>query len=224
MLVQRFLSTICVAIIVLLASVGVRAGSTFEEYEGRTVTAVEVVFEGSPADTAAEAEFISIIRIVPNTQFSAVTVRESLQALFDSERVANARVEVVEAGGGSTGPLRLRFVIQRQVQVGDVNFDLVAPTGTPISQDELRARVNLTQPGTRLSKQIVTRNADELQVYLRDKGYFNATVEANEELDKSGTRATVTYRIVPGEQARIEAFNINISGFDAAAVKSTLQL
>ena len=52
MLVQRFLSTICVAIIVLLASVGVRAGSTFEEYEGRTVTAVEVVFEGSPADTA----------------------------------------------------------------------------------------------------------------------------------------------------------------------------
>jgi len=223
-LVQRFLSTICVAIIVLLASVGVRAGSTFEEYEGRTVSAVEVVFEGSPADTAAEAEFISIIRIVPNTQFSAVTVRESLQALFDSERVANARVEVFEAGGGATGPLRLRFVIQRQVQVGDVNFDLVAPTGTPISQDELRARVNLTQPGTRLSKQIVTRNADELQVYLRDKGYFNATVEANEELDKSGTRATVTYRIVPGEQARIEAFNINISGFDASAVKSTLQL
>jgi outer membrane protein insertion porin family len=222
--VQRFLSTICVAIIVLLAFVSVRAGVTFEEYEGRTVSAVEVVFEGSPADPTAEAEFVSIIRIVPNTQFSAVTIRESLQALFDSERVANARVEVIEAGGGNTGPLRLRFVIQRQVQIGDVNFELTLPTGTPISEDELRARVNLTQPGTRLSKQIVTRNSDELQVYMRDKGYFNATVEAREELDASGTRATVTYRIVPGEQARVEAFNINISGFDAATVKPTLQL
>jgi len=208
----------------LLAFVSVRAGVTFEQYEGRTVTAVEVVFEGSPADSAAEAEFVSIIKIVPHTQFSAVTIRESLQALFDSERVANARVEVIESGIGNSGPLRLRFVIQRQVQIGDVNFELTLPTGTPISEDELRARVNLTQPGTHLSKQIVTRNSDELQVYLRDKGYFNATVEAREQLDASGTRATITYRIVPGEQARVEAFNINIAGFDAATVKPTLQL
>lgn len=224
MLVQRFLSTVGLAIILLLASVSVRAGSTFEEYEGRTVTGVEVVFEGSPVEPAAEAEFLSIIRIVPNTQFSAVTIRESLQALFDSERVANARVEVIESGAANAGPLRLRFVIQRQVQIGDVKFELSPATGTPISEDELRARVNLTQPGTRLSKQIVSRNSDELQVYLRDRGYFNATVETLEQLDTSGTRATVTYRIVPGEQARIESFNVNVSGFDATAVKATLQL
>lgn len=224
MLVQRLLSIFCLAIIVSLASVSARAGSTFEEYEGRTVAGVEVVFEGSPADPAAEAEFLSIIRIVPNTQFSAVTIRESLQALFDSERVANARVEVIESGAANTGPLRLRFVIQRQVQIGDVKFELSPPSGTPISEDELRARVNLTQPGTHLSKQIVARNSDELQVYLRDRGYFNATVEAREQLDPSGTRATVTYHIVPGDQARIESFNINVSGFDASAVKPALQL
>ena len=80
------------------------------------------------------------------------------------------------------------------------------------------------QPGTRLSKQIVLHNSDELQVYLRDRGYFNAVVEPREQLDTSGTRATVTYRIVPGEQARVEAFNININGFDAAAVRPTLAL
>ena len=115
-------------------------------------------------------------------------------------------------------------MIQRQVQIGDVKFELTPATGTPISEDELRARVNLTQPGTRLSKQIILRNADELQVFLRDRGYFNATVESREQLDPSGTRATVTYHIVPGEQARVEAFNINITGFDAAAVKPNLQL
>src|SRR6185295_11132502 len=93
-----------------------------------------------------------------------------------------------------------------------------------ISEDELRARVNLTQPGTRLSKQIMARNADELQVFLRDRGYFNATVDSSEQLDSGGTRATITYRIVPGEQARVETFNINVTGFNPATVKTTLAL
>ena len=209
---------------VLLAFVSAQAGSTFAEYEGRLITSVEITFEGSPADPAAEAEFLSIVRVVPNTEFSAVNVRDSLQALFDSERVANARVEVIEPGSAKTGPVRLRFVIQRQVQIGDVKFELTPATGTPISEDELRARVNLTQPGTRLSKQVVLHNSQELQVFLHDRGYFNAVVESQEQLDPSGTRATVTYRIVPGEQARVDAFNINISGFDASGVKPALQL
>ena len=82
----------------LAFSSAARASSTFEEYEGRQITAIEVAFEGSPADPAAQAEFLSIIRFAPNTEFSAVSIRDSLQALFDSERVANARVEVIDAG------------------------------------------------------------------------------------------------------------------------------
>lgn len=208
----------------LCAVIEARAGSTFQEYEGRLVSVVEITFEGSPADPAAEAEFISIIRILPNTEFSAVAIRDSLQALFDSERVANARVEVIETGAAKSGPIRLRFVIQRQVQIGDVKFQLTPATGTPISEDELRARVNLTQPGTRLSKQIVLRNSDELQVYLRDRGYFNAVVEPTEQLDQSGTQATVTYSIVPGEQSRVASFNINVAGFNPVVVKPLLLL
>ncbi|MGH9871418.1 MAG: POTRA domain-containing protein [Pyrinomonadaceae bacterium] len=221
---RRFLKIVFLTAMVLLAFASAQAGSTFDEYEGRTITSVEIAFEGSPADPAAEAEFLSIVRVVPNTEFSAVNLRDSLQALFDSERVANARIEVIEPGSVKTGPIRLRFVIQRQVQIGDVKFELTPATGTPITEDELRARVNLTQPGTRLSKQIVLHNSQELQIFLHDRGYFNAVVESREQLDPSGTRATVTYHIVPGEQARIEAFNININGFDASAVKPRLQL
>ncbi len=227
-ILRRLLSAGFLSATLFSAMLTVQAGSTFAEYEGRLITSVEITFEGSPADPAAEAEFLSIVRVLPNTQFSAVAVRDSLQALFDSERVANARVEVFEVGssptGSARGPLRLRFVIQRQVQIGDVMFQLTPATGTPISEDELRARVNLSQPGTRLSRQTVLRNADELQVYLRDRGYFNAVVDPVEQLDPTGTRATVTYRIVPGEQARIESFNIDITGFDSAAVRPSLSL
>jgi outer membrane protein insertion porin family len=221
---QRTLFSAVLAAVCLFAGLNARAAVEMDDYEGRTISSIEIIFEGSIADPSAEAEFLSILRIAPNSQFSAVGIRDSLQALFDSARVANARVEVFEVSPGKKGAIRLRFVIQRQVQIGDVKFELTPATGSPISEDDLRARVNLTQPGTRLSKQIITRNSDELQVYLRDRGYYNAVVEPTETLDASGTRATVTYRVVPGEQSRINSFDLEIKGFDPAGVRPTLQL
>ena len=195
-----------------------------EDYEGRQITAVEVVIEGPAANPDLQAEFLSLLKVAPNTQFSAVRVRDSLQALFDSGRVGNARVEVVEEGPGRTGPVRLRFVVQRQVQIGDVRIELGTVTGTPISVDELRARLNFVQPGTRLSKQLILRNADEILVYLRDRGYFNATVDPVEQLGPRGVRETIIYKVTPGEQARVENFDIRITGFDVAPVRNTLAL
>ncbi|MCA1607037.1 MAG: hypothetical protein LC775_16560, partial [Acidobacteria bacterium] len=49
-------------------------------------------------------------------------------------------------------------------------------------------------------------------------------VEPLEQLDPSGTRATVTYRVVPGPQARVDSFNINITGFNPVTVKTSLAL
>ena len=217
-----------VAVAVVLATTlglgsNAQASKTFEEYEGRLITAIEITFEGSPADSAAQAEFLSIIRLAPNTEFSAVNIRNALQFLFDSERVANARVEVFDAGPGDRGPIRLRFVIQRQVQIADVRFEVGPASGTPIPEDELRGRVNLTQPGTRLTKQIIIRNTNELLVYLRDQGYFNAVVEPVEQLDPTGTRATVIYRVTPGEQARVESFNFQITGFDLGPLRPSAE-
>jgi outer membrane protein insertion porin family len=195
-----------------------------EDYEGRQITAVEVVIEGSAADANTQTELLGLLKVAANTQFSAVRVRDSLQALFDSGRVGNARVEVVEEGTPRTGPIRLRFVVQRQVQIGEVRIELGPVTGTPIAVDELRARLNFVQPGTPLSKQVILRNADEILVYLRDRGYFNGTVEPLEQLGPRGVRATVTYRVTPGEQARVESFDIGITGFDTSAIRSSLTL
>src|ERR1043165_1777776 len=195
-----------------------------EDYEGRQITAVELVFEGSASTPAAQADFMALLKVAPNTAYSAVRVRESLQALFDSGRVANARVEVIEEGATRNGPVRLRFVVQRQVQIGDVRIELGPVTGSPISTDELRSRMNFVQSNNRLTKQLIEKNADEVQVYLRDRGYFNATVEPVEQLGPRGLRATVTYRVTPGPQATVDSFQINIAGFDASTVKSSLTL
>jgi len=207
-----------------LAQAAISRDARIEDYEGRQITAVELVFEGTASEPAAQAEFIALLKVAPNTQFSAVHVRDSLQALFDSGRVANARVEVIEESANKTGPVRLRFVVQRQVQIGDVRIELGPVTGSPLSVDEIRSRLNFVQSNNRLSQQLILRNADEIQVYLRDRGYFNATVEHVEQLGPRGLRATVTYRVTPGEQAKVEAFDIGITGFDSAVVRSSLTL
>jgi len=224
------MSSIRLAPIILLVSLVIsRAhGGTvkevrIEDYEGRQIVGVELVFEGTRTFPTVQAEFMTLLRVAPNTPFSAVRVRDSLQALFDSGRAANARVEVIEESG-RTGPIRLRFVVQRQVQISDVRIELPATTGVTLSADEIRSRLNFVQPGTRLTKQLISRNADEIQVYLRDRGFFNATVEGVEELDRTGVRATVTYRINPGEQSRVERFDIDIAGFNPAPVRTTLTL
>jgi len=195
-----------------------------EDYEGRQIAAVELVFEGSTSTPAAQAEFTALLKVAPNTTYSAVQVRDSLQALFDSGHVANARVEVIEEGTTRTGPVRLRFVVQRQIQVGEVHIELGTVTGSPISVDDLRGRINFTQSGNRLTKQMVSRNADEIQTYLRDRGYFNATVEPVEQVGPRGLRETITYKVTPGEQAKVESFNIKVAGFDASTVRKTLTL
>ena len=222
----HFLSQLglCLLVTLLIVTSAHANDARIEDYEGRQITSIELVFEGTENVPAAQAEFLTLLKVTPNTQFSAVRVRESLQSLFDSGRVANARVEVIEENPSPVGPVKLRFVVQRQVQIGDVRIELGPVTGSPISVDELRARLNFVQPRTRLSKQLILRNADEIQVYLRDRGYFNATVEPVEQLGPRGLRVTVIYRVTPGEQARVEAFDTRISGFDATAVRATLSL
>ena len=212
-----------IVVFVLLVTCGVRAGGVpdLSRYEGRQIAATEVVLEGVPRDARAESELTALLTVAPNTRFAAVRVRESLQALFDSGRVANARVEAVEEGAN----LRLRFVVRPAVRVGDVVLNVTgAPPGNPVSNDELRARLNLMEPGARVSEQALKNNADLIQSYLRDHGFYQADVSYAQAVDASGTRATVTYNVALGPQARVDAFNIDIKGFDLTPVRPELKL
>jgi outer membrane protein insertion porin family len=196
------------------------------DYEGRPVSAVEVLLEGTPADTSAQAEFKSMLKVVAGSEYSAVEVRQSLHDLFASGRVASARVEIQEAAPRN-GPIRVQFIIQRQVVIAGVTLRLGPTTGTPIARDEIRARLNLLEPGRRFSISAIERNADEIQAYLRDRGYYNATVDHSEVPDPSdatGTRRVVIYAITPGPQARVGNFEIAITGFDPNAVQPSLKL
>jgi outer membrane protein insertion porin family len=218
-----------VGVVTLVACATLTTFAQVGDYDGRPVSAVEIVFEGSPQDASAQAEFQSLLKVVAGSEYSAVNARQSLQDLFASGRAAGARIEIVEAqpGGGRNSPIRVRFLIRRQIVIAGVSLRLTPTTGTPIARDEIRARLNLLEPGRRFSVQAIERNADEIQAYLRDRGYYNATVEHTEEPDPSdatGTRRRVVYAITPGVQARVGQFLIEIPGFDANTIRPSLKL
>ena len=215
--------------ITLVAGATLTVFAQVGDYEGRPVTAVEIVLEGSPPDPSAQAEFQSLLKIVSGGEYSAVNARQSLHDLFASGRAAGARVEIVEAqpGGGRNTPIRVRFMIQRQIVIAGVTLRIGPTTGTPIARDEIRARLNLLEPGRRFSVQAIERNADEIQAYLRDRGYYNATVEHTEEPDPSdvtGTRRRVVYTITPGVQAHVGQFAFDVPGLDETKIRPLLKL
>jgi outer membrane protein insertion porin family len=215
-----------VAVFAFILTLSLNTPAQVGDFEGRTVSRVEVVFEGSPPDPTAQAEFQSLLKIVAGGEYTAVKTHQSLQDLFASGRVASARVEITEAGTGRSAPIHVRFVIQRQIVIAGVKLILV-PATAPIAKDEIRARLNLLEPGRRFSIPAIERNADEIQIYLRDRGYYRATVEHTEqpdETDATGTRRIVVYTITPGDQARVGTFSISINDFDLTAVKPTLKL
>ncbi|HEX8116394.1 MAG TPA: POTRA domain-containing protein, partial [Pyrinomonadaceae bacterium] len=196
-----------------------RLAPDLSRYEGRTVESVTLDVEGASLDESALAELRARLRVAAGAAFSAVLVRDSLQALFDTGRVADARVEARDApGSGADGRPRvaLRFVMRPRVSVERVEFEMGADYGAEITEDELRSRVTLLEPGKRLSELSLRESAEAIVAYLHDRGFYRAEVTPDTRLDATRTRATVVFNVRPGPPATVESFNIDLKGFDGA--------
>ncbi|HJQ34018.1 MAG TPA: POTRA domain-containing protein, partial [Pyrinomonadaceae bacterium] len=209
---------------------GGRLAPDLSRYEGRAVESVSLEVEEASLDEAALGELRAHLKVAAGGTFAAVLVRESIQALFDSGRVADVRVEARDAAApGPDGKprLALRFVIRPQVSVAGVEFEIGADFGAEITEDELRSRVTLLEPGKRLTEQSLKENAEAIVAYLHDRGFYRAEVDYDRRLDPTRTRATVVFNVKPGEPTHVETFNINITGLEPdrlAAIRRDLKL
>jgi len=74
-----------------------------------------------------------------------------------------------------------------------------------VARDEIRARLNLLEPGVAFQFLRSKSNADEIQTYMRDRGYYKATVEHAEIPDPGDARepAHLWCTPSPGDQAHV---------------------
>jgi outer membrane protein insertion porin family len=198
------------------------AVSAQAKYEGATIAELQVVLDEPRQIQAVSDQFEAIIRPVLTDRFSAVKNREALAALFDSKRVATARIEVIENANDS---VTLRFVIKRTTLVEQVFINIGEQRGDKVTEDELISRLNLLTTDAVVNERAVQQSADALQTYLRERGYYQATVDFNYEPPAArANRSNVSFNVTPGTQATVEAFNIQIAGFNSAEIADDLKL
>jgi outer membrane protein insertion porin family len=191
------------------------------KYEDRIISNVNIVFEGKDSDLSAAQQFELIARNALGTKYSAVKVRDAIQALYNTEKIVSASVERTEVGNES---LNLRFIIKRKVRAEKVSILIGDTTGKSVTEQELLLRLNILNPGMAITDQTLRNNADLILDYLRERGFYKAEVTYTQRPLQSETQVTVTFLVTLNAQATVENFNINIAGFDKTKLPKKLKL
>ena len=112
--------------------------------------------------TLQHKQNLCLPRIAANTEFRCASVKRIPQARSDSGRIANARLKEWRTpampglcASGSLFKDKFRLV---------TSYSILNPIqARPFRQNEIRARMNLAQPGSRLTEQAILHNADEIR-------------------------------------------------------------
>ena len=205
--------------LVLLLSFCVLAQNNFEN---RTISDIQISFAGADRDVSAAEQFKLIAQSILIGDYSAVKVRETLQALYNTEKIVSAQVEAAAVGENQVS---LRFIIKRKTQAERVTVRIGNIVGdTEITEDQLLLRVNILNQGGNITEQTLRSNADSLQTYLRDRGFYNAEISYTQTPLENANRVAVTFQVNPNTQARVENFAIDIKGFTDSKLREDLNL
>jgi outer membrane protein insertion porin family len=199
------------------------AGFAQNKYENRQISKVEITFAETGRVRSTTEQFLAVVRSALGEKYSAVKVRDALQALYDSGRIVSATVEATEVGADAVS---LRFIIKRKTQAEKVIIEIGNTIGDEITEQELLLKLNILNPGTSITEQTLGANADLILEYLRNRGFFRAEVKASQAPleTQNQTQVAVKFQVTPNAQAKVETFDINIEGFDAAKIREKLEL
>jgi outer membrane protein insertion porin family len=205
--------------LILLLSFGILAQNT---YENRAISDIRISFVGTDTDASAAEQFRLIAQSILVGNYSTVKIRETLQTLYNTEKIVSAEVEATPVGENQ---VIVRFIIKRKTQAEKVNVRVGETTGdTEINEDQLLLRVGNLNQGNGVTERTLRDAADAIQTYLRDRGFYNADVTYTTQPLASANRVAVNFQVNPNAQARIENFAIDIEGFDDAKVREDLNL
>jgi outer membrane protein insertion porin family len=182
---------------------------------GRRVAQVQLVIEGiKDGDLGPIRDYIDV---APGQLYSPILIHDSLVRLYKSGLISGARVEAeLVAQGG----VLLRFIVKPQARVENVLFE----GRTIFPREDLMSQLNQLEVGQKLSPAAIVRGVGQLHAFYAARGYYQASIESQVKLDSTGTRATIIYRIDPGQQARVSKYAIAFKGdrLDLSKVKHVI--
>lgn len=202
-----------------LLSAGTSLAAAQTNLEGRAISSVEVKYEGNGAEPPER--FKEIARDAIGGAYSAVKVRNAIEELYDTKRVASVSVEAVETVANA---VKLVFILRPLSMVRRVSVQIIPPESTEITEADILLRTNLLQPGTAVSETALRNSADSIITFLRDRGYFRAEATFTREPIPGTPDANVVFKVMPGTRAIVSSFDISITGVATAEAVEKLKL
>lgn len=192
-----------------------------QQFEDRLIRIVSVTFEGSDKDISANDRLRLAAQDALGGRYSLVNVRTAIQRLFDTNEITSA---IVEASDAPNGSVDLRFTVRRRTRAQTVSLDLRGGEAPGISEKDILLKLDLLEPGNSATDAELGQNADQIQNYLRDHGYFRAEVSFDKKQLEQDSEVAVIFTVTPNEPARIDRFDIDIAGFDNAKLTDLVKL
>src|SRR5688572_3485382 len=163
---------------------------------GRTITATELVLEGSQEGTEEVREFVET---TPGKSLSMAEVRETIAHLFSLGRYQDIHVEAFAEGTG----VRLRYNLVPVHAVERVEFRGDVGLSTGILRSAITERFGATPSATRGYEV-----AQRLQEVYNERGYLNAAIRPIVETRHDPDRTILAFEINAGPVARIREVTI----------------
>jgi len=194
-----------------------------DDHDGKRIADVVVTLEGNDNNPAVAEQFRALAREAVGAAYSAVRIRDAIEQLYATKRIASVVVEAEPSGADS---VTLRFITKRKTQALSVKVEVVDAEGDRgnVTEQELLFRLTLLDPGAVVTEQTLRENATLIQDYLRERGYFKAEVTYTQQPIANANEVGVTFRVVLNQPATVNKFEIQIEGIDNAIFKDKLLL
>lgn len=193
------------------------------DIESKRISEVTIAFEDGEKNVSVAEQLRQLATNAVGPTYSSVRVRDAIERLYDTRRVAAVTVETEASADDS---LRLRFIIKRKTQAQRVTINITdgEEKDRNITEQELLFRLNLLDPGAVVTEQTLKNNTDVILEYLRERGFFRAEVAYSQQPLTNATEVAVAFNVTLNEPARINTFDVNVSGVDSKIFAEKLAL
>ena len=189
--------------------------------ENRPITQVIIEDDRGVINNASRNLLQEAIEKEINSTYSLVKIRAAIKAVYATGKIEAVSVFVSEQRDGS---LIVRFVVKKKSLVKKLSVTVKEHKGKTVTADEVQLRVDLIRAGMEVTEDSINKNISAILVYLREKGFFDATVEAQIERTPQTGEATVTLIVNPKTQSKIREVSVEIVGADNQKIKKSLEL
>ncbi len=141
--VRRIFSAVAAVFLIAFSAQTLLCQQRFEDLR---IDKIDIAFEGAGGTESDIEEFHLIASDALGTNYSAVRIRDSIDALHKTGRIVSATVSAEPSG---TNGVNVRYLLKLQARAQKVTVEVGPADGDAVTEQEILFKLNLLDPAPR---------------------------------------------------------------------------